>query len=70
MIVGIAVDNWKLPIYKKHLDSVGYTYTEHKLPHDLTMIKVSCEFMDKMTDLIMAANKECAQIRCPTCEDN
>ena len=29
MNAGIAIDAWKLTIFKKHLDDAGYEYTEH-----------------------------------------
>lgn len=30
MKIGIAIDNWKLPIFKKILDEAGIEFTEHK----------------------------------------
>lgn len=69
MIVGIFVDNWKLPIFKKHLDSANLLYTENSITEGATMIKVSCNTIEGISMLIMTAEKECANIRCPSCED-
>jgi hypothetical protein len=29
LTAGIAIDRWKLAIFKRHLDGAGYGYTEH-----------------------------------------
>lgn len=69
MIIGIAVDDWKLPIFRKHLETEGYLYIEHKAMVNVTMIKVFCNSPEKLAPIIEKANKECAAIRCPSCED-
>jgi len=70
MIVGVMIDNWKLPIFRKHLDTIGYTYTEKKLTGEHTLIRISCEFIEKITPIIMAAHEECTKVKCIDCEDN
>lgn len=57
---GVAIDNWKLPIFKKHLDGAGYEYTEHPgLTADTMLLKVKCKFVSKLQTVIEAAQKEC-----------
>lgn len=35
---GIAIDSWKLPIFKKHLEDAGYTFTQGLGVGDNTLI--------------------------------
>jgi hypothetical protein len=69
MIAGIAVDNWKLPIFKEHLDKAGFEYTEHPLTKDTSLLKVACRLAANVQPIVIAAEKECSKIRCKTCED-
>jgi hypothetical protein len=64
MIAGIAIDDWKLPIFKRHLDAAGYSYTEHPgLTKDTLTLKVTCEWVHKLTPVVQAANDECAAVK-------
>lgn len=61
MIAGVVLDNWKLPIFKKHLDAAGYKYDEPVAFTKGTMIlKVNCEWVSKLQPIIEAAQRECA----------
>ena len=61
---GVAIDDWKLPIFKKHLDKAGYAYTEHPgLSSGTLMLKVQCEWVHVLKPVIEAANKECAKVK-------
>ena len=58
--IGIAIDNWKLPIFKRHLDAAGYTYTEHPgLTDDAMILKVKANFIAPLQRVIEAAQLEC-----------
>lgn len=58
--VGIAIDDWKLPVFKRHLDRAGYSYTEHPgLTKDMLFLKVKAEFVSDLQPIIEAAQKEC-----------
>lgn len=61
---GIALDDWKLPIFKKHLDAAGYKY---KVPVQFTkgtlLLKVHYEWVHKLKPIIEAAQRECAEVR-------
>lgn len=59
-IIGIAIDSWKLPIFKKHLDQDGYVFTEHPgLTEGTLLLKVKTDFVHTLQPLIKAANDEC-----------
>ena len=58
--VGIAIDDWKLPVFKRHLDRAGYAYTEHPgLPKNTLLLKVKTEFVSDLQPVVEAAQKEC-----------
>ena len=64
MIAGIAIDSWKLPIFKRHLDAAGFTYTEHPgITADTLLLKVQTEWAHKLQPIVQAANDECARSR-------
>lgn len=56
----IAIDNWKLAIFKRHLDAGGFSYTEHPGLTDAAMIlKVKTELIGPLQRVVEAAQKEC-----------
>jgi hypothetical protein len=59
-----VIDDWKLPIFKKHLDAAGYKY-EDPLPFtDGTLVlKVHYEWVSELQPLIEAAQRECAKFK-------
>lgn len=60
---GVAIDAWKLPIFKKHLDAAGRKYTEHPgLTKDTLLLMVEYEWVADIKPIIEAANLECAKI--------
>ena len=66
MIAGVAIDDWKLPIFKKILDENGYQYTQHdNTPvKGCTFLKVETENFEAITKLkliIKQANKTAAK---------
>jgi hypothetical protein len=54
MIAGVVLDDWKLPVFKKHLDAAGYQYDE---PTEFT------EWVHQLQPIIEAAQRECAEMR-------
>lgn len=57
---GVAIDAWKLAIFKKHLDAAGYTFTEGPgLVPDTKLLKVDYEWVHRLQPIIEAANAEC-----------
>lgn len=63
---GVVIDAWKLPIFKKHLDAAGYTFTQKEGPTAkcLTLI-VMYEWVAALKPVIEAANAECARTKRP-----
>jgi len=59
---GIALDDWKMPVFKQVLTAAGYEYTEHPGLIDKTLtLKVECEDLDKLAVVIKKANKQAAK---------
>lgn len=58
--IGIAIDRWKLPIFKRHLDAAEYRFTEHPgdTP-DTMLLKVKARFASDLQPVVEAAQKEC-----------
>lgn len=61
---GIAIDNWKLPIFKRHLDAGGFSYTEHPgLTADALVLKVETPTIAILQPVVEAAQQECGNAR-------
>lgn len=61
---GVVIDNWKLPIFKKHLSKAGYSYTEHPdFTKDTMILKVSYDWVAKLQPVIEAAAEECEIVK-------
>lgn len=59
--VAVAIDKWKLAIFKRHLDAASCTYDE--LPGvtaDTMILKVKCHSIAPLKKVIEAAVAECA----------
>ncbi len=62
----VGIDDWKLPIFRKHLDAAGYKYEE---PVPLTtdgetlILKVHYEWVHELQPIIEAAQRECAKFK-------
>lgn len=60
MKAGIAVDNWKLPVFRKRLTEADYTYVDAgALTHDTTLLQVETDDMIALSYVIMACQDEC-----------
>jgi hypothetical protein len=61
-----VLDDWKLPIFKKHLDAAGYKY-EEPIPFTkdgkTLLLKVHYEWVHELLPIIKAAQRECATLR-------
>ena len=64
MKAGIALDDWKLPVFRKRLTDGGFKYSDagEAMP-GITMLTVIFrpDEKAKLTALIVAANAECAR---------
>lgn len=61
MKAGVCIDNWKLPIFKRHLDAAGFQYTEHPTSIGIITLQVTCDYVHKLQPIVEAAQKECAE---------
>jgi hypothetical protein len=63
-IAGVAIDDWKLEIFKKHLDAAGYKYEEPvQFTPGTLILKVRYKWAHELQPIIEAAQRECAQNR-------
>ena len=62
MKVAIAVDNWKLPIFRKQLTDAGYVYTDGgALTHDTTLLTVETDDITALGKVLVACQAEAAR---------
>lgn len=58
-IAGIAIDDWKLPIFHQFLTEAGYGYTQRKgIAPSTIFLTVSTEDLDALQKVVFAANAE------------
>lgn len=64
MKAGIAVDDWKLPVFRKRLTEAGYTYADGgPLPGDVTLLTVKTDNMLKLKALLEKCQAECRKMK-------
>lgn len=58
--VGVAISAWRLPIFKRHLDAAGYSYTQHPgLTPNTLFLRVKTDRVASLQPVIETANAEC-----------
>ena len=63
---GVVLDDWKLPVFKKHLDAAGYTYEDPvQFTEGTSILRVKYEWAHKLQSVIEAAYKECERKKAP-----
>lgn len=64
MKVGIALDNWKLPIFRKRLEEAGYEYQDGgELTANATLLTVITDDPNPLAILVSQCQVECARNR-------
>lgn len=64
MKAGIAVDDWKLPTFRKRLTEAGYTYQDAgAFTGDTTILTVETNDMLKLKKVIEQCQAECRKAR-------
>lgn len=60
-VAGIALDEWKLSIFRKHLDAAGFTY-EGPAPFTkgCVILRVRYDSISEIKSVVEAAQAECA----------
>jgi hypothetical protein len=62
MRAGIAIDNWKLPVFRERLTDAGYEYTDGgPLIGDTTLLRVETDDLPKLATVVAACQAECAK---------
>jgi hypothetical protein len=57
----VVLDDWKLPVFKRHLDAAGYKYEEPVPFTEGTLtLKVRYEWVHELQPIIEAAQRESA----------
>lgn len=60
MKAGIAVDNWKLPVFRRQLEAAGYEYQDgDALTHDTTLLTVVTDDVAALGKVIENCQREC-----------
>ena len=60
----IVLDDWKLPIFKKTLESEGYKYSKHPgLSKGTLILKVETDNLAKLAGIVKGMNGEAARSR-------
>lgn len=60
--IGIACDNWKVPVFKKRLAAAGFQYRVKK-DGPITAIVVVTDNRIKLASVVKAANDECDDMK-------
>ena len=57
----VVVDDWKIPIFKKHLDAAGFKYEPAvSFTANTSILKVYYEWVHELKPVVEAAMLECA----------
>lgn len=60
----VLIDDWKLPIFERHLKKAGYKYeVKTGVTKDTLTLRVKYEWVAELQPVIVAANQECADTR-------
>lgn len=64
MKAGIAVDDWKLPVFRKRLTEAGYIYTDAgSLTASTTLLTVEMKDMLALKKLLERCQSECREMK-------
>jgi len=59
MKIGIAIDDWKLPFFERHLAGAAFVFEKHRgVTADTFVLKIEAPNVDALTPVVRAANKE------------
>lgn len=59
---GIAIDNWKFPIFERHLKQNGYEFKQSNGLTQCTMLlTVVTENLEALAEVVKSANEEAAK---------
>lgn len=59
-VAAVVVDDWKIPVFKRHLDAAGYKYDAPiRFTKKTSTIRVHYEWVHKLAPIVHAAEDEC-----------
>lgn len=61
MIFGIVIDSWKLPVFKKMLETEKRSFTEHARVDGTVCLQVEADDMYSLRRLVQRANYTASQ---------
>ena len=65
----VIIEKWKLPIFTRHLENVGYLFELRPGVTDNTYtLRVAYEWVAELQPIIEAAQQECANATAPKCQ--
>lgn len=63
---GVAIDDWKLPIFTRHLTQAGYTFKNTgELIEGTLLLQVETTNPIALQEVLRSANTECARTGAP-----
>jgi hypothetical protein len=61
LTAAIALDNWKFPIFERHLHQAGYSFNRSEgLTANTMILSVTTENLVALSEVVRAANTEAA----------
>jgi hypothetical protein len=57
---GIVIDEWKLPIFKRHLKQAGYAFKNAGAMAGSLVLRVDTKNLVALAEVVKAANEEAA----------
>lgn len=64
MKVGIALDNWKLPVFRKRLEEAGYSYEDGgALTAEATLLTIITDDVTALGVVVAQCQAECARTK-------
>ena len=61
---GVVIDDWKLPIFQRHLNEAGFAYTQFPgLTKGTLLLKVTTDWISTLRPVVEAAQQEAHNAR-------
>lgn len=60
--IGIAIDPWKIDIFKRRLDEAGFVYETHLSVAESVLLKVVTTDKERLRAVVEASNREAARV--------
>jgi hypothetical protein len=57
--IGIIINSWKLPIFKRHLEKAGFKFKTSPRPGDTLALTLMAHTVSELETVVRAAEAEC-----------